>query len=221
MSRPRTACIHAVRHRTFLRGRPVMTLTLFQWTLIALGAIALAVALFYLAGFRRIPNNGAGVVEKRWTFTGSVPSGFIALNGEAGFQPRLLRGGLHWLLPFQYRVHIIPLVTIPQSKIGYIFARDGRPLEPTQSLASNIDARSFEDVTAFMRAGGQRGPQRQVLREGTYAINLAQFVVITEGKLYYLALAREDKLIFDEMAGLIEDRAGFDPVVIRGETDLV
>ncbi len=186
-----------------------------------LAAIGLFFAIVLLVGFRRVPNNGAGIVEKRFTFKGSIPGGFMALNGEAGFQPELLRGGLHWLMPVQYRVHIVPLVTIPQNKVGYVFARDGRPLEPTQALASNIEARSYEDVRAFLAADGQRGPQRQILREGTYAINLAQFVVITEGKTYYLPLSRDERTVFDEMAGLIEDRAGFDPIVIRGENDLV
>ena len=79
-------------------------------------------------------------------------------------------------------VHIAPLVTIPQGKIGYIFARDGEPLSAMQVLASNVTANDFQDVAAFLNNGGQRGPQRQILREGTYAINLAQFVVITEGK---------------------------------------
>ncbi len=42
----------------------------------------------------------------------------------------VLRGGLHYLMPIQYVVHMAPLVTIPQGKIGYIFARDGRLLDP-------------------------------------------------------------------------------------------
>jgi uncharacterized membrane protein YqiK len=199
----------------------MMSIILDHKFLSAVIALAVLAVLFLLAGFRRVPNNGAGVVEKRFTFKGSIARGFIALGGEAGYQPALLRGGLHWLMPLQYRVHIVPLVTIPQGKIGYIFARDGRPLEPTQALASNVDARSYEDVRVFLAADGQRGPQRQILREGTYAINLAQFVVITEGKTYYLPLSRDEKAVFEEMAGLIEDRAGFDPIVIRGEQDLV
>jgi uncharacterized membrane protein YqiK len=93
------------------------------------------------------------------------------LNGEAGFQPRLLRGGWHVLMPFQYRIHKMPLVTIPQGKIGYVFARDGEPLPPTQALASNVSASDFQNVEGFLRAGGQRGPQRKILREGTYALN--------------------------------------------------
>jgi uncharacterized membrane protein YqiK len=176
---------------------------------------------FLLLGVRYVPNNRVGIVEKRYGARGSLKSGLIALNGEAGFQPDVLRGGLHWLMPFQYIVHRVPLVTIPQNKIGYIFARDGRALEPSQSLASNVKARSFEDCRGFLASGGQRGPQRQILREGTYAINTAQFVVITEQMLYFLRLEREDASIFQEMAGLIKKRGGFDPVVLKGSEDLI
>jgi hypothetical protein len=45
-------------------------------------------------------------------------------------------------------------------------------------FASNVVAHDFQDVAAFLRADGQRGPQRKILREGTYAFNTAEFVVI-------------------------------------------
>src|SRR3954469_21128966 len=77
---------------------------------------------------RYIPNNRIGIVEKLWSLRGSVKSGFIALHGEAGFQPGVLRGGWHVFFPFQYRVHVTELVTIAQGKIGYVFARDGQTL---------------------------------------------------------------------------------------------
>ena len=83
-------------------------------------------------------------------------------------------------------------MTITQGKIGYVFARDGKPLEPAQVLASNVDTKDFQDVEAFLKAGGQRGPQRLILREGTYAITLLQFIVITEGRVYSLPLNREE-----------------------------
>ena len=31
-----------------------------------------------------------------------------------------------------------PLVTIPQGKIGYVYARDGKPLPPSQTLGSVV-----------------------------------------------------------------------------------
>jgi uncharacterized membrane protein YqiK len=178
--------------------------------------------LILISGFLRyIPNNRVGIVEKLVSGRGSVKSGFIALHGEAGFQPDVLRGGWHLFIPFQYRIHSVPLVTIPQGKIGYIFARDGQPLLPAQSLASNVTAHDFQDVRTFLQSGGQQGPQRQILREGTYALNLAQFVVITEDTVYYLPLSREEEAVFKRMAEVIRERGGFQPVIIKGADDLV
>ncbi len=115
----------------------------------------------------------------------------------------------------------MPLVTIPQGTIGYVFARDGAPLEPMQTLASNVGADDFTDTVAFLASGGQRGPQRKILREGTYALNLAQFVVITGEKVYFLPTSREEDDRIRNMAKVIAERAGFAPVVIKGSDDLV
>lgn len=176
--------------------------------------------LLLLSGVRFIPNNRIGIVEKRFGRR-SVKGGFIALHGEAGYQPDVMRGGLHFLMPIQFRVHIASLVTITQGKIGYIFARDGEPLSAMQVLASNTTANDFQDVTHFMTHGGQRGPQRQILREGTYAINLAQFVVITEERVYSLPLSRDDEVIIQNMAVVIGNRKGFSPVVIKDSDDSI
>lgn len=189
-------------------------------TLLAL----LGTALFLLLlskWIRYIPNNRVGVVEKLISGKGSVKTGLIALGGEAGFQPQLLRGGWHLLTPFQYRIHKMPLVTIPQGKIGYVFARDGHDLPPTQALASNGRGADFQDVVAFLQGGGQKGPQRQILREGIYAINLAQFVVLTEDRLFYLPLDPGELDTFQKMSAIISERAGWRPVIIKGTDDAV
>ena len=190
---------------------------------IALGiGLLLIVAVVVASGFLRyIPNNRAGIVEKLVSGRGSLQSGLIALGGEAGYQPHVLRGGWHLFLPFQYRIHSVPLVTIPQGKIGYIFARDGQQLQPAQTLASNITASDFQDTSGFLNGGGQRGPQRKILREGTYAINLAQFVVITEEQIFYLPLDSSEEATFRGMARLIAEREGFAPLVIKGADDLI
>src|SRR5262245_54522847 len=194
-----------------------------HWTPLTWLAYGLAVAIvwFLLSGFRFIRNDRIGIIEMRLSPKGSLHGGIIALNKEAGFQPEMLRGGLHYLLPIQYAVHVQSLVTIPQGKIGYVFARDGRPLPPSQALASNAAAYDFQDAAAFLRQGGQRGPQRKIIREGTYAINLAQFVVITEKRLYFHSLEKTEHDLFGATAKLIEERGGFSPVVIKGTDDLV
>src|SRR5512147_1362069 len=197
-----------------------MELAAINLGIVVIVIIAIIIAWFFLSGIRFIPNNRIGIVEKRFG-SRSVKGGFIALHGEAGYQPDVLRGGLHYLVPVQYKVHIAPLVTIPQGKIGYVFARDGEPLSPMQVLASNVTANNFQDVSAFLTSGGQRGPQRQILREGTYAINLAQFVVITEERLYYLSMGRDDQNVIQNMAKVIGERGGFTPVVIKDSDDLM
>ena len=97
---------------------------------------------------------------------------------------------------WQYRIHKVPLVTIPQGKIGYVYARDGEPLPPSQTLGRVVDCNNFQDARAFLgepasatTVRGQRGRQRAILREGVYAINLALFVVITEDMVYHLNVA--------------------------------
>ena len=85
---------------------------------------------------RYIPNNCVGVVEKLWSPAARCREGrIIALDGEAGYQAELLRGGMHFgFWRWQYGVHKVRLVTIPQGKIGYVYARDGEPLPPSQTL---------------------------------------------------------------------------------------
>jgi uncharacterized membrane protein YqiK len=180
-----------------------------------------ALGLFLLLGVRFIRNDRVGVVEKRFSAAGSVAQGLIALQGEAGFQPEVLRGGLHWRMPFVFRVRTAPLVTVPQGRIGYIFARDGLPLSQEQSLGRDVPCHEYQDVAEFLAQGGQRGPQRRVLREGTYAINLAQFVVITAERLYFMPLDQDDLGLFTRMQALIGERDGFRPLVLRGEDDVL
>jgi uncharacterized membrane protein YqiK len=156
------------------------------------GLLLLGLIAFWLTT-RYIPNNYVGVVEKLWSQAGSVGEGaIIALEGEAGYQADLLRGGLHFgLWRWQYRIHKVRLVTIPQGKIGYVYARDGEPLQPTQTLARVVPCNNFQDARAYLVGNetcgrGQRGRQRSILREGVYAINPALFVVISEDAVYRL-----------------------------------
>ncbi|TGP23547.1 MULTISPECIES: flotillin family protein [unclassified Mesorhizobium] len=194
-----------------------------KWMAIEVAVLVIVLAiLFWWSGVvRYVPNDRLGILEKLWSFRGSVSSGFIALNREAGYQPEVVRGGLHFFMPFQYSMHRANLVTIPQGQIGYVFARDGKPLPPTQTLASNTDADDFQDVRAFLEKGGQKGPQRKILREGTYAINLAQFIVLTAQSIYAVNLGSSEQSLFSNMSSMISERGGFEPVVIHNADDMI
>jgi len=184
--------------------------------------IVIGIILFlWLVGLRIIPNSKIAIVEKWWSTKGSLNEQIIALNGEAGFQPQIIRGGVHFLSPLMYKVHICPLVTVPQGQIAYVFARDGKPLEPIQTLGKIIpEGSNFQNAKAFLLNGGQKGPQRGIIREGTYAFNLAQFIILTQDKMYYLPMGtKSDEMTISRMAELLKERDGFRPLVIKGSDD--
>jgi len=193
---------------------------MIHWAFLACVAL---VALYLVYASRVIvfiSNDSMGIIEKIWSLRGSVREGFISLDGSAGFQPAVLRGGIHFFTPFQYRIHIKSLPTVPQGTIGYVFARSGQPLHPGQALASLPENVSFEDVRAFIEGGGQRGPQRQILREGVYAINTAQFVILTSDGNHAVRLSG-DEASLEEMRSRLMERRGFEPVVIRDQEDRI
>lgn len=193
------------------------------WTLLAIG-IPLIVIILWLS-VRYIPHNRVGVIEKLWSGKGSLGEGrILALNGEAGYQAKILRGGMHFgYWRWQYRIHKARLVTIPQGEMGYVYARDGEPLAPSQTLARVVHCNNFQDAAAFLDSShaiatthreieigsdgqaaivtkpdyeplrGQRGRQRAILREGVFAINPALFVVITANEVFALAQAQEPR----------------------------
>ncbi|MBN1911331.1 MAG: hypothetical protein JW818_16430 [Pirellulales bacterium] len=177
-----------------------------------------------LLGIRFIPNSRVGIVEKLWSPEGTLAEGhLIALDGEAGYQSEVLRGGLHFFYwPWQYRIHKVPLVVVSEGRIGYVFARDGQPLQPQQTLGRTVPCNSFQDARAFLMGYadepdsiGQRGRQRAILREGVYPINLVLFVVITDETSYQLNLGgKEETRAIARWHQELCERDGFEPVVV-------
>src|ERR1051326_1690426 len=187
------------------------------WVYLA-GATVSVVFLFCLPrflGIIYIPHTQVGIIEKIWSSKGSLREGqIIARNGEAGFQARFLRGGIHFgLYPWQYRIHKEPLVIVAEGKMAYVYARDGVPLEPVQTLGRNVECNHFQDAIAFLEAKGQRGRQRGILREGVYAINLSLFVIITEDRVFS-GPVRESAEKYELWKAQLFGLRAFDPVVI-------
>jgi uncharacterized membrane protein YqiK len=210
-----------------------------SWILYGVLALVGILATIELCGLRLIPNDKVGVVENLWSPKGSIGDGrIIAIGGEAGYQVDILRGGIHFgLWRWKYRIHKVGLVTIPQGQIGYVYARDGEPLPPSQTLGRVVPCNNFQDARAFLMgmplpesapAGesqfipiGQRGRQRAILREGVYAINLALFVIMTENRVFQLSSSTTKQ----EMQAILSwqkelgDLDGFHPIVIGGQIE--
>ena len=122
----------------------------------------------------------------------------LALNGEAGFQADLLRGGIH----FGLLAVAVPRASVPaghraagQDRLRLCPRRpaaaaepDARPRRGVQQLPgrAGVPRRAELPTTRRKPSRGQRGRQLAILREGVYAINPALFVVITEDAVYTL-----------------------------------
>ena len=194
-----------------------MSTTQILWAILIGSLLVLTWFTPRLLGVVYIPHSRIGVIEKLWSYRGSLAEGrIIALRGEAGFQGRLLRGGVHFgLFPWEYRIHRTPLVTIAEGRIGYVYARGGAPLDATQTLGRTVECNFFQDAAAFLNNGGQRGRQRAILREGVYAINTALFVVLTETQVYSL----EDNHTYQKWQAELASMQGYRPVIIAANRD--
>ena len=138
-------------------------------TLIGSIFAVIAVILFWksflwLFGVIIVPDDSLGTVTKKFVIFGAnsnLPDGqIVALEGEAGFQADTLSPGLHMgLWPWQYTIELIKFTVIPQGNIGVVQACDGKPLPSGRVIARDVDCNFFQDARAFLKAGGERGPQ--------------------------------------------------------------
>ena len=70
------------------------------------------------------------------------------------------------------------LIIVDQDQVGLVESIDGLPLHPGQIFARRVaDHNSFQDGVAFLRNGGQKGPQVDILPPGKYRINTYLFHV--------------------------------------------
>jgi uncharacterized membrane protein YqiK len=145
---------------------------------IAAGAAGLLLAILVSSTWI-IRENESGLVIKK--YGPALAAGrLIALDGEAGYQARLLPPGWHFV-PFrwQYRVVKVPMVVVPAGEIALVVAADGAPIPTERMLGREIACDNFQDAEAFLRAGGERGRQLGILTAGTYRINPALFQLVT------------------------------------------
>jgi uncharacterized membrane protein YqiK len=119
---------------------------------------------------------------------------FISSGGQKGPQVEILTPGTYRILtnsvdiddpnvmkPGLFTVRLFDATVISENQIGLVEALDGAPLDPRDYVATPIEGHdNFQDCNEFIRSGGQRGPQKDILLPGTYYINPLVFKVILE-----------------------------------------
>jgi uncharacterized membrane protein YqiK len=116
---------------------------------------------------------------------------FIGSGGQKGPQVEVLTPGTYRILtqsvpleggdpkPGLFFIRLFDATVINENQVGLVEALDGAPLDPRDYVAASVEGHdNFTDGNEFIRRGGQRGPQKDILLPGTYYINPLLFKVI-------------------------------------------
>ncbi len=146
--------------------------------LIVLG-VAAAIVLFLILFGGMLVNIGGtqvGILERRYFGKGLPEGRVVALAGEVGIQARVFSPGLHFLPPFLFKVRKTPMIEIAENEVGIVESIDGNPLDPGRIFGRRVETHdSYQDGALFLRNGGQKGTQIDVLPPGQYRINTYLF----------------------------------------------
>lgn len=110
---------------------------------------------------------------------------FLENGGQKGPQIDILLPGSYRINSKLFSVVIKDATVVPTKKVGLVTARDGAPLPLGEYVAKSIESTGeFQDGAIFLTNGGQRGPQFDFLKPGTYYINPMMFDVSLDEVLF-------------------------------------
>lgn len=97
---------------------------------------------------------------------------FLENKGQKGRQSAYITAGTYRINTALFEVHQVPMVQIEQDGVGIVRTLDGSPL-PAEQIAGPqiVGHNNFQDADSFLRKGGNRGLQTQVLLAGSWNIN--------------------------------------------------
>jgi uncharacterized membrane protein YqiK len=164
----------------------------YWWVIVIVLSIVLyKFVLRVFFGMVIVPEDKIGLVTKKFVLFGadkSLPdSRIIATKGEAGYQAQTLAPGLYWMKwIWQYSIDMTAFTIIPEGRIGLVLSKDGKEIPTGRILARKVDSDNFQDATAFLDNGGQKGRQTAFITTGSYRINtfLFEIVMADQVKIY-------------------------------------
>lgn len=142
-------------------------ITLQPLTIIPSGQIGLLVA-----------KDGAELPKGR-VLAQSVPSDsfqdaemFLKNHGQKGRQAAIITAGTYRINTFLFEVVLANMTQIEENKVGIITTLDGEPLEQGQIAGYDVVGHNnFQDADVFLKNGGRRGLQQQIVLAGMYIFN--------------------------------------------------
>jgi uncharacterized membrane protein YqiK len=97
---------------------------------------------------------------------------FLRNGGQKGKQGAVLTAGMYRLNLVLFEVFETSLTTVPHDKVGILTAMDGAPMPRGEMAAPVVEGHAnFQDPETFVRGGGCRGLQEQIILAGQYNLN--------------------------------------------------
>ncbi len=113
---------------------------------------------------------------------------FIRNGGQKGRQAAIITAGSYRINTFLFDVTVAEMTQIEENKVGIITTLDGEPLEMGQIAGLDVPGHNnFQDADLFLKNGGRRGLQQQIVLAGMYIFN-PWFVQIEQVDMVHISI---------------------------------
>lgn len=113
---------------------------------------------------------------------------FIRNGGRKGRQTTYITAGTYRINTFLFEVILTDVTKINDNQVGIITTLDGASIDDGQIAGGLITGHNnFQSADAFLKAGGKRGLQQQVVLAGSYNFN-PWFVTIEQVKMTEISI---------------------------------
>ena len=97
---------------------------------------------------------------------------FLKNGGRKGRQTAIMTAGSYRINTLLFEVELTNITEIHENMVGIVTTMDGESIGAGQISGKSIDGHNnFQNVDAFLNAGGNKGLQQQVVLAGSYNLN--------------------------------------------------
>lgn len=97
---------------------------------------------------------------------------FLQNKGQKGRQTGYITAGSYRINTMLFQVSVTNMVRIQESMVGVVTTLDGKPIEEGQIAGQMVEGHNnFQDFDTFLKNGGNKGLQPQVILAGSYNLN--------------------------------------------------
>ncbi|MCX2573001.1 SPFH domain-containing protein [Pedobacter sandarakinus] len=97
---------------------------------------------------------------------------FLENGGQRGRQTSYITSGSYRINTMLFQVSVTDMIRIQESMVGIVTTLDGLPIEANQIAGKLVEGHNnFQNFDAFIKSGGNRGLQPQVILAGSYNLN--------------------------------------------------